>query len=1031
MPPILRPIGFDVPAAPGVEPQAPNQLPQPDTTGLQVMSQAGQRMEQTLQMASQSYQVQAKAVQQISESASQSARAQAEASAQAAQLRATYANQTAQTIGNLGETIMRTVDRYSDYKQKQDANALKQFQDAQKAAATKDLEDLRVNWIEGGEIQKQGTQAYRDALAATIGKYQLSSDDIANMTERYYSPAVDWAKQTEANRQKTAEEVSQQTRRINASQLRGKISASLGNLAASAGLGKEQVELASRQVTTNINEFMKDENIPLIDRLTAVADALEQHDKYMFDRNKQTTEWNIQATNTRTLTAYAYDQMAKVAAGEQSISTAEANIKMRGAELRVVGFDMPDPLRDMKFQRESQETSLAIQEGQRRQYLNDLQTVEANDAVVMGLATQLVLDDTAYQALRTKKPEELDVNAKVALQRAEQFRKWRDTDVPEYNRRRLKLNTDVEQIRGRFDAWLVDAQRDSTRATQVPSFSKLLDQARAMGDPTLLSILQQQPQGKPLTTEQYDIMRDAALRQIDTLVQQSRNEDSAYANQVQQFRKWGLSLDVNEMKAANQAAKGKVDQYRQILEQARQQQLQPVNIPGQSPNFNGGAPGKPLSRKPLGKGTYAGQQITFPFDRGAVARIPQPSQGMLQGASRDGGARRHAGLDFDVPVGTPTTSLVYGRVKDVAPNGEAGGYGMMIDIEGDNGRIYRYAHLSKSKVVVGQRVGPGEVIALSGNTGVGTGPHLHLEVMDKQGNRLDVLAHLSSQAFGDSSVQPRTAGNQRPSNLPPVFPKGAIPLGNNQYLVGSKVVKASYTDFTTAEANAKYSQAAPIRNSYAGSKTGGVKNPAANHGYGVLAKDVEFAKAINNVAARHNIPGEWLADLIAKETGGSFSRDIRNDWGYVGLIQFGSAAAQDLGVTQDQLASMTRVQQMQYVDKYLTLQKRYAGIDQFRNIAELAAAVQQGHTVLKDVRRRGAAAVNDPENRDGAGVTLKEYLRRMGQWGGRQYDFPGNRANRVSSVIHTRPSGSCAMCIAMLNNGNLSDFLPHESQGIA
>ena len=61
--------------------------------------------------------------------------------------------------------------------------------------------------------------------------------------------------------------------------------------------------------------------------------------------------------------------------------------------------------------------------------------------------------------------------------------------------------------------------------------------------------------------------------------------------------------------------------------------------------------------------------------------------------------------------------------------GWGSGYGYVVYIEHEDGRQTRYGHLSKVLVSVGQKVKQGERIALSGNTGITTGPHVHFEIL--------------------------------------------------------------------------------------------------------------------------------------------------------------------------------------------------------------------------------------------------------------------------------------------------------------
>ena len=74
--------------------------------------------------------------------------------------------------------------------------------------------------------------------------------------------------------------------------------------------------------------------------------------------------------------------------------------------------------------------------------------------------------------------------------------------------------------------------------------------------------------------------------------------------------------------------------------------------------------------------------------------------------------------------------------------GWGGGYGNVIYINHPDGTQTRYAHLSKVLVSPGQYVSQGQKIALSGNTGVSTGPHVHFEIVIN-GSRVNPLKYLN------------------------------------------------------------------------------------------------------------------------------------------------------------------------------------------------------------------------------------------------------------------------------------------------
>jgi murein DD-endopeptidase MepM/ murein hydrolase activator NlpD len=102
----------------------------------------------------------------------------------------------------------------------------------------------------------------------------------------------------------------------------------------------------------------------------------------------------------------------------------------------------------------------------------------------------------------------------------------------------------------------------------------------------------------------------------------------------------------------------------------------------------------------------------------------------------------HTGIDVAVPTGTSVMAYRSGVVKFAGWN--PWGYGNLVVIDHGDGFETYYAHNSIIYVQVGQNVGKGEVLSLSGNTGISTGPHVHFEVRIN-GTPIDPLAYLKGQ----------------------------------------------------------------------------------------------------------------------------------------------------------------------------------------------------------------------------------------------------------------------------------------------
>lgn len=108
-------------------------------------------------------------------------------------------------------------------------------------------------------------------------------------------------------------------------------------------------------------------------------------------------------------------------------------------------------------------------------------------------------------------------------------------------------------------------------------------------------------------------------------------------------------------------------------------------------------------------------------------------------------SRPHEGLDITAPAGTPIEAPANGTVVFV---GWEAGYGNTVRIDHGYGVVTRFAHASRVLVAVGNKVKRGQRIALVGNTGLSTGPHLHYEVV-VNGRAVDPLKYILPNVVTD------------------------------------------------------------------------------------------------------------------------------------------------------------------------------------------------------------------------------------------------------------------------------------------
>jgi murein DD-endopeptidase MepM/ murein hydrolase activator NlpD len=118
----------------------------------------------------------------------------------------------------------------------------------------------------------------------------------------------------------------------------------------------------------------------------------------------------------------------------------------------------------------------------------------------------------------------------------------------------------------------------------------------------------------------------------------------------------------------------------------------------------------------------------------ARPKFVKPAEGRLTSGFGARWGTTHYGLDIANSIGTPIVSAADGVVIEAGP---ASGFGLWVRIQHDDGTITVYGHMQDFSVQEGERVKAGEQIARMGNRGQSTGPHLHFEVWDADGRKMN------------------------------------------------------------------------------------------------------------------------------------------------------------------------------------------------------------------------------------------------------------------------------------------------------
>lgn len=494
-------------------------------------------------------------------------------------------------------------------------------------------------------------------------------------------------------------------------------------------------------------------------------------------------------------------------------------------------------------------------------------------------------------------------------------------------------------------------------------------------------------------------------QEYDFLKQRQILIDQQIAQKTQYWASYGLNV-LNPTDPSLLTSSEQIQQKTAGLQQSTG--LVPsAKLPPPNPFTRATSQGKPVARPvaDLATAKYQGRTLTTPFGtkNQSVADTVTSEFGMRVHPVT-GGMKFHSGVDFGAPVGTPIRSINGGTVIQAAMDGDSTGFGNSIAVKTPSGHIEFFAHNSALLLKVGDVVAPGQIVSRSGQSGAGTGPHLHFTVVQpgkwndgnvfNESNTMNPLDYMSQAvslraptrtagvAYSQSSTQ-LTTGKLPPGMSPLVInalrkagiDPNNITLKPREYTVDPYTGVAAQTEGITGGRKPKYtSKGLSISKRDYPSKN----DPNENYGYSELDKDPAFKKAIADTCDRLGIPAPWLLDVMRFESfntrsGKSFDPSVVNGIGATGLIQFMPETARGLGTSTAALSRMSRVEQMKYVEKYFEDVK-----GRMKHPGDVLAKIFIGNIEYSEAKR---------ENMGDGGTTYGKYKRSLGEFAGRSYKW--------------------------------------------
>ncbi|MDO5291614.1 MAG: peptidoglycan DD-metalloendopeptidase family protein [bacterium] len=247
-------------------------------------------------------------------------------------------------------------------------------------------------------------------------------------------------------------------------------------------------------------------------------------------------------------------------------------------------------------------------------------------------------------------------------------------------------------------------------------------------------------ENKKTQLDNYKKKISEAKVDVNNKQQQIEEENEVVEQLLEEARKKAEAEEAARKKAEEEARKKAEEEKKkqEAAEQAAKEEADKNNNSSSnnsSSNNSQGSSGNSSSSSDGSSSNTSSSSLRWPLNTsGRITSTFGYRESPTAGASS-----YHKGIDIGIPTGTSVVAAGSGTVVVSQYHYSAGNYVM---INHGNGLYTVYMHNSSLKVSVGDHVSKGQVIALSGSTGVSTGPHLHFGV-SKNGTYVNPLNYVS------------------------------------------------------------------------------------------------------------------------------------------------------------------------------------------------------------------------------------------------------------------------------------------------